>query len=105
MGSRSSRSPNMCEFDGGYVFLPRCEEFPLPLSDEELTAFKVYWIEQGWPNVEAWPNAVCWWAKLQLPNGQNARLVWFESSVKTKLRRSSCVEASPFIRFHKRSNY
>ena len=44
----------------------------------------------------AWPNEVCRWAKLQLPSGQKARSVWYESSVNTKLHQASCVEVSYF---------
>ena len=91
---RSSQSVHKCEFEGGFVFLPRCEESPSPLSDDELHAFKEYWRIQPWPNSDAWPNAVCRWAKLQLPSGQRARSVWYESSLNTKVRRASCVEGS-----------
>jgi hypothetical protein len=100
LGSRSSHSPNMCEFNGGYVFLPCCKDFPSLLFEDELIAFKAYWREQGLPNVEAWPNVVCHWAKLQLPNGQNAQSVWFVSTVNTKVCCSSCVEVSPLRQFH-----
>ena len=84
------------KFDGyeGYAFLPRCEEYPSPLEDDERDALKVYWHAQGWPNTDTWPNTVCHWAKLQLPNGQKARSVWQEKSMATKRRRSSCVEVS-----------
>ena len=76
----------------GYIFLPRREEVPSPLGNDELQALLLYWEEQQWPNNEQWPNAVCRWAKLQLPNGQKVRSVWFESGVSVKLRRTSCVE-------------
>jgi hypothetical protein len=92
LDDESSRSHNMCKFDGGFVFLPRCEDFPSPLTEDELLVFKRYWRAQGWPNIDTWPNAVCRWAKLQLPDGQKARSVWYESNVHTKLRRTSCVE-------------
>jgi hypothetical protein len=43
---------------------------------------------------DSWPNAVCRWAKLRLPNGQKARSIWFESTITTSVRRASCVEVS-----------
>ncbi|KAH9159369.1 hypothetical protein EDB89DRAFT_1887518 [Lactarius sanguifluus] len=89
---KSSHSVRTREFEGGYIFLPRCEEFPSPLTEDEHATFKIYWREQGWPNVDSWPNAVCRWAKLRLPNGQMARSVWLESNVTTKLRRTSCIK-------------
>ena len=92
VGGCSSWLAHQCEFNSGFVFLPRCEEHPLPLSEDELIAFKSYWGEQKWPNTNAWPNEVCCWAKLQLPSGQKARSVWYKSSVHTKLRRASCVK-------------
>ena len=92
----------------GYMFIPRREEDPSPLSDDELHALMIYWEEQGWPNKEQWPNLVCRWAKVQLPNGQTARSVWFESRASMKLRRTSCVEVlfpfstllSPYYKHH-----
>ena len=94
VGCQSSQSAHKCEFESGFEFLPRCEEFPSPLSEDELAAFKTYWTKQHWPNADAWPNAVCCWAKIRLPNGQKARSVWYESGVNMKLRRASCVEVS-----------
>jgi Transposase family tnp2 len=87
-------SNRTCTFDSapGYKLLPRREEVPTALSNDEHHALMVYWNEQRWLNGELWPNAVRRWAKLQLPNEQKARSVWFESSVSIKLRRTSCVE-------------
>ena len=101
MGSSSdpSRSTHVREFEGGYVFLPRCEDFPSPLGTEEHAALKSYWMEQGWPSIDSWPNRICRWAKLSLPNGQRARSHWHESNVTQKLRRTSCVEARLFHKF------
>ena len=96
IGRRSSQSSHRCEFEGSFVFLPCCEDNPSPLSDDELLAFKAYWSSQSWPNIDNWPNAVCRWAKLQLPNGQKARSVWYESGVNTKIRRASCVKVTFF---------
>ena len=59
LGDHNGVSTCMREFNGGYAFLPCCEEFPSPLTIYELAAFKVYWREQGWPNVDSWANAVC----------------------------------------------
>ena len=86
MGCQSSQSAHKCEFESGFKFLPRCKEFPSPLSEDELVAFKTYWTKQHWPNADAWPNAVCRWAKIQLPDGQKAHSVWYKSGVNTKLR-------------------
>ena len=94
VGGASSQSAQKREFENGFIFLPCCEEVPLPLSEDELIAFKTYWRTQSWPNMEAWANAVCRWAKLQLPNGQKAHSVWYESCVNMKLRQASCVEVS-----------
>lgn len=70
---------------GGYAFLPHCkEEYLSPLEDDKHDALKIYWCAQRWPDADTWPNAVCCWAKLQLPNGQKAHLVWQEQSVATK---------------------
>ena len=92
----SSVSGNARTFDGydGYVLLPRREVHPTPLEEDETKALKDYWQLQGWPMQESWPDAVCRWAKLQLPNGQKARSIWFESTVTTSVRRASCVEVS-----------
>jgi hypothetical protein len=89
------------EFEGyvGYAFLPRYEDYPSPLGGDEREALRVYWHTQNWPNADAWPPAVCRWAKLQLPNGQKARSIWYEKNVPTKLRRSSCVEVSSASRY------
>jgi hypothetical protein len=95
-GDETNHSLCACEFEGGYIFLPRCEEFPLPLTADKLNVFMFYWKEQGWPNPDLWPNVVCHWAKLRLPNGQNARSMWHESSVVTGLRWVSCVEVHFF---------
>ena len=94
VGGRSSSSTHKCEFEDRYIFLPCCKEVPSPLSEYELVALKVYWRTQPWPDTDVWPNTVCRWAKLQLPNGQKARSVWYESHVKTKLCRASCIEVS-----------
>ena len=94
MGSGSSRSTNKHEFDGGFVFLLCCEEYPSPLSENELTTFQNYWRKQPWLSADIWPNEVCCWAKLQLPNGQKAQLIWYESTLNTKVCRASCVEVS-----------
>ena len=91
----SSITSNACVFENykGYVFLPHRETQPTPLAEDELVALLVYWQKQGWPNQHTWENAVCRWAKLQLPNGQRARSVWFESNVRSaSVRRASCVE-------------
>jgi hypothetical protein len=72
LDDESSCSHNTRKFDGGFVFLPRCKDFPSPLTEDELLVFKRYWRAQGWPNIDTWPNAVCRWAKLQLPDGQKA---------------------------------
>ena len=87
------------QFDGyeGYAFHPRCEEYPSPMREDERDAILLYWRSQGWPNADMWTQAVCRWAKLQLPNGQIARSVWHETNVTSKLRRASCVEVSDSI--------
>lgn len=94
LGGTTGTSHSICirEFEDGYAFLPRCEDFPSPLTTDEHMALKAYWVQQGWPNLDSWPNAICRWAKLRLPNGQVARSVWYEASVNMKLRRTSCVE-------------
>ena len=95
----ASPSPaNARVFDGynGYTFLPRYERYPSPIvEDAERVALMRYWDTQNWPNKDTWPHTICRWAKLQLPNGQKARSIWYETSVTTNLRRSSCVEVSP----------
>ena len=95
----SSLSTRARQFDGyeGYSFHPRCEEYPNPLAEDEREALILYWHVQGWPNADTWTHAVCRWAKLQLPNGQIARLLWHETNVMSRLRRASCVEVSDSI--------
>ena len=78
----------------GYIFLPRREETPSPLSDDEAAALRSYWREQRWPGLENWNDCVCRWAKLLLPNRQKARSVWFEEGSAASLCRTSCVEVS-----------
>jgi hypothetical protein len=91
---------NACVFESGYAFLLHHEKFPMPLSDDELDTLMVYWQVQGWPNQDSWPNGVCHWARLCLPNGQRARSVWLESSAAVEYRRTSCVEVSYTCIFH-----
>lgn len=67
MGCGSTHSAHAREFDGGYAFLPCCEEFPSPKPEDELEALMVYWGEQGWLNADAWSCVICRWAKLQPP--------------------------------------
>src|ERR1700735_5893872 len=76
---------NACVFDGyeGYAMLPGREAHPTPLTGDKLTVLLDYWQNEGWPARESWQNSVCRWAKLQLPNGQRARSVWYESGVAT----------------------
>ena len=50
-----------------------------------------------WPKADAWPNEVCHWAKLQLPNRQKAQSVWYESNVNVRLRWASCVEVGLMV--------
>ncbi len=92
-----SCSKNEIAFENGYSLLPHCEGCPYPLSDYEQTALRTYWIMQDWPNVESMPTEVCRWVKLGLPNGQKAQSVWYETSMKMKLRRTSCVEVSQWV--------
>ena len=65
---------NALEFEEspGYVFLPRHEECPSPLNNNEAEALRAYWHQQGWPNIDSWTDSVCHWAKLHLPNRQRA---------------------------------
>ncbi|KAF8269529.1 hypothetical protein EI94DRAFT_1573913 [Lactarius quietus] len=80
-------SPHVtCNFNNGYAFLPHCEDFPSPLTTDKYAILKVYWGRQGWP------NEICRWVKLHLPNGQTVQSVWYESNVNMKLRQMSCVE-------------
>jgi hypothetical protein len=76
----------------GYIFLPRCEEEPRPLDNNEAEALRIYWHEQGWPGLDNWNDSVCRWAKLQLPNGQKAWSVWFKKGSVASLCCTSCVE-------------
>lgn len=92
--SDESLPANYLVFEGspGYMFLPRREEHPRTLKDDEAEALRSYWHEKGWPGLDNWNDSVCRWAKLQLPNGQKARSVWFEEGSAASLRRTSCVE-------------
>ena len=76
----------------GYVLLPHHEAHPTPLDEAKIEVLTNYWQLQGWPTQDSWPNTVCRWAKLQLPNGQKAHSIWFESTVTTSVRRALCVE-------------
>jgi hypothetical protein len=77
-------------FPDNYAFLPRCDSAVRPMAQLEYNVLMEYWQH------EAWPNVIVCWAQLQLPNGQRARSVWSESSVRSSLRQMSCVEVSPF---------
>ena len=50
--STSSLPNNACIFESapGYGLIPRCEEYPMPLLDDELSALMAYWQHMGWPN-------------------------------------------------------
>ena len=90
------------EFEGctGYALLPRCKEYPTPLSDDEVAALEDYWLAHNWPNWATWSKAVCRWSRAHLPNGQTVRSVWQESHITTNVRRASCVEVSICFMFH-----
>ena len=77
------------QFDGyvGYAFHPRCKEYPNPVAEDKREALIFYWHAQGWPNADTWTHAVCCWAKLQLPNGQIACLLWHEMK-----SQADCIE-------------
>ena len=81
-------------FPNGYAFLPRRDNIARPMLQPEYNALMEHWRHEGWPNQSLWPNAIVRWARLRLPNGQRARSVWSESSSKSSLRRTSCVEVS-----------
>jgi len=87
------------EFDEckGYFFLPRCEEEPSPLGDDELHALQICWREERWPNSGSWVNVISHWSKLQLPNGQRARSLWYESRCFAKTRHTTCMEVSHIL--------
>ncbi|KAL0056617.1 hypothetical protein AAF712_016777 [Marasmius tenuissimus] len=66
----------------GYLFLRARDRTARPLSAEvEHAAWRRYWISQGVPESEL-PDKhkVYRWAKLCLPNGQNARARWKEEA-------------------------
>ena len=94
-------SARLHKFEGyvGYVFHLHCKEYPNPVAEDEHKALILYWCSQGWPNVDIWPHAICYWAKIQLPNGQIACLVWHETNARSKLFRALCVEVHDSI-FH-----
>jgi hypothetical protein len=81
-------------FPDGYAFLPRRDQIARPMLQPEYDALMEYWQHEGWPNQSLWPNAIVRWARFQLPNGQRARSIWSESTSKSSLRRTSCVEVS-----------
>jgi Transposase family tnp2 len=89
-------------FPDKYAFLPRRDNVATPMAQLEYNALMEYWRRKGWPNGASWPNAIVRWARLQLPNGQRARSVWSESTNKSSLRRTSCVEVSHLL-LHKLS--
>jgi hypothetical protein len=88
-------------FSNGYALLPRREETRKPLTRSQYNALMVYWEQQNWPNRNTWHNAIARWARLQLPNGQRARSVWYESGAKASLRKTSCVEVFSLFPFLK----
>ena len=96
--STSSLPINACIFESalGYGFIPCCEEYPAPLLDDEHSALLSHWQHMGWPNQHSWPNTVCCWAKLALPNGQCVQSVWFKSTSTLKPCQTSFVEVTPF---------
>jgi hypothetical protein len=63
----------------GYVLLRACQPTAIDISEPEATVIMKLWDAKGWPNRDCWPQAVCQWACLQLPNGQIACSYWMES--------------------------
>jgi hypothetical protein len=87
-------------FPNGYAFLPRRDSTARAMADIEYNALMVYWQRAGWPNRLSWPNRIVRWARLALPNGQRARSIWCESSNRSAIRRTSCVEVSLYHSTH-----
>ena len=86
-------------FPNGYAFLPRRDNTARPMPDFEYNALMAYWQQTGWPNQSSWSNGIVRWGRLALPNGQRARSIWCESSNRSAVRRTSCVEVS-LVLFH-----
>ena len=86
-------------FPNGYALLPRRDNTARPMADLEYNALMIYWQCAGWPNRLSWPNGIVRWGRLELPNGQRARSVWCESSNRSAVRRTSCVEVSELFNF------
>jgi hypothetical protein len=81
-------------FPNSYAFLPRHDNTARAMADLEYNALMIYWQQAGWPNRLSWPNRIVRWGCLALPNGQWARSIWCESSNRSAIRRTSCVEVS-----------
>ena len=81
-------------FPDGYAFLPWCDNTARAMADLEYGALMIYWQQAGWPNWLSWPNSIVCWGCLVLPNGQRAQSIWCESSNRSAVCRTSCVEVS-----------
>lgn len=92
--SKDTIPPLSRDFGDGYILLPAADTASRKISHDQYLVLMDYWRSQGWPNASEWPNAISRWARLQLPNGQQARSIWGESHSTGSVRKSSCVEVS-----------
>ncbi|EKM84453.1 transposase 21 superfamily [Agaricus bisporus var. burnettii JB137-S8] len=78
-----------------YILLQPCEESTTSISEVDQAAILRYWAtKMEWPCSSHWNGQIARWARLQLPNKQQARSQWGEGRQIRNLRRTSCVEVT-----------
>ena len=77
----------------GYALLRACQRSAKSVEEAEANAITRYWHQNGWPNIDHWPQEVKRWARLRLPNGQTVRCTWYKSdaSLTHGLHKMTCV--------------
>ena len=84
----------------GYVLLRACQKTAKPVKEPEANAITRYWEENGWPNLDDWPQDIKRWARLRLPNGQIVRSRWYECQSSRGLRKTTCIKVCISILSH-----
>ena len=83
----------------GYALLRACQKTAKPVKEAEASAILRYWEENGWPNLDDWPQEIKQWAHFHLPNGQTACSKWYESQSfpgTCRLRKTTCVKVHSY---------
>jgi hypothetical protein len=84
----------------GYALLCVCQRTAKPVEEAEANTILRYWRENGWPNLDDWPQEVKRWSHLHLPNGQTACSRWYESQSSHSLWKMTCVKVHSSVLSH-----